>query len=360
MKLLATLLMISCSWSLLAQVELDQELKLLQTPQENDLTKLLGRNSDDIVSEVEINHFIINYFLGLPNGIVTLVEAGESFDNLIAAGATTDDILNSGLFGPCDGTFDIDSDDPIEAARAIGLCHSLVSAEWVSPDGSPPANDPDFDIGHGIKEQFGTNVNQTEGEQFLILSTGTARDPADPGYQADYDKGYVNNYPAGFPYNHPSCGPSDQPQDGIGLKVVLDVPSFATVLSFDYRFYTHDFPNWLCALNNDQPIVSFSPDPGGTNPAGNVLIDANGHPVNVNSQDVITFCDPGLTGYACASGLNDLIGTGFDTEGGSEWITINVPVVGNTTIEVIFAIWDARDGVLASSILIDNARWGAN
>ena len=358
MRMSIFLLVFLISSYLSGQVEIDQNVKITQADEDNTLTKLLGRQLDGTLAEREINNFVINYFLGLPNGITTLVNAGESFENLLAAGASATDILNSSLFGPCDNGILLDTDDPIEAANALGLCHSLVSAAWVLPDGSPPPVNPNFSLGHGILSSFGPNVSVKEGEHMLALSSGTARTPLDAGYQADFDKGYVNNRPTGFPFIDPVCTALLEAHDGVALKVELFVPVFATGFSFEYKYYTHDFPFLICGGFVDQPAVIVSPSPAGSIPPGNVLYDSNGFPSNVNSSEIITVCTPGVViGYPCPSAISELTGTGFEGHGASDWQTVSVAAQGNTTIEVTFAIWDSGDGVLASSLLLDNWKW---
>lgn len=342
---------------LTGQVEVEKPVKLTEIATDNELSKLLGRQVDGTLAERDIADFIINYFLGLPNGIVTLVNAGESFENLITAGATTTEILNSGLFGPCDDGLSIDSDDPLHAAYAIGMCYGLVAAEWLLPDGSAPPVNPNFSVGHGVLSSFGTNVNPQQGNRILALSTGTARAPSDAGYQADLNKGYLCNRPAGFPYVDPVCPQLGQGQDGIALKVSINVPSFATGFTFDYKYYTHDFPGILCTSFVDQPAVIVNPVPGGSVPPGNLLYDSSNVPVNANSQEIISFCTSGGTGYACPNGTSELNNTGFEVNGASEWITVSNPATGNTMIDVTFTIWDSGDGQLTSTLLIDNWLW---
>ena len=51
------------------------------------------------------------------------------------------------------------------------------------------------------------------------------------------------------------------------------------------------------------------------------------------------------------------MGTGFESNGGTEWMETHVPVEPNTTIQIRFAIWDSGDCVYTSTILLDNWQW---
>ena len=84
----------------------------------------------------------------------------------------------------------------------------------------------------------------------LALSTGTARRPTDPGYIAvsGFNKGITDAFPAGFPKAIPACPgvKTGTPHDGVGLEVSLRAPSNAHGFSFDFNFYTYEWPGWLC------------------------------------------------------------------------------------------------------------------
>jgi hypothetical protein len=119
---------------------------------------------------------------------------------------------------PCDTGLSLASQDPMDAAKAIGLCKpategwGLVSAEWLLPDGNPwdevgSALYAAYHLGHGIVPDFGPMMHVQEGKNLLALSTGTARRPLDAGYIAPTGagKGYSTGTPPGYPKGWPSC-----------------------------------------------------------------------------------------------------------------------------------------------------------
>jgi hypothetical protein len=248
---------------------------------------------------------------------------------------------------PCDGGFTLDSTDPLEAAKALGICEGVQSAEWVLPDGSAAPAGPSYNVGHGLLADFGTNVLPQEGSALLGLSSGTARDANDPGFGGvvAYNKGYTHALPAGFPVTTPSCPtPSTTGYDGVALKVTVQVPAGVTGLSFDWKYYTFEYPEWVCTSYVDQAAVLLD--------GGNVLLTGSGDPVNSNTP--MEVCS------GCVLGTADLMGTGFDAlndSGATDWHAVTMSATAGGTYELVFTIWDSSDSAFDSTILFDNWQW---
>lgn len=277
-----------------------------------------------------------------------------------------------GACDSCDASLALDSSDPAAAAAAIGICRNLVSAKWVLPDGSPPTGLSTFDVGHGLLSAFGPNVTPRAGSRLLALSTGTARAPTDVGYQSPsgFDKGYTCTPPIGFPKESTSCPgvATGQPHDGAALELKLTVPAGATGLAFDYKFYTFEWPDYICSTFNDVFVTLLSPTPPGL-PDGNIAADLLGNPVSVNGVFIEACgcsggppCMAGGTSFSCPLGASDLVGTGFIDDmgvihGATGWRTASGAVTAGSQVTLRFAIWDSGDGVLDSTVLLDNFRW---
>lgn len=279
----------------------------------------------------------------------------------------------AGVCDPCDAGLAVDTNDPLEAAAALGICGGVTDAQWVLPDGAVPPVDPDYDLGHGLLDGFGPNVNPQEGNLLLGLSSGSARQPTDPGYQSpqDFDKGYSCGHPTGFPKESPACPgvTTGEPHDGAALELTLQVPPTAQGLSFDFNFYTYEWPQYICSAYNDFFVAILDPLPAGQTD-GNISFDSQGNPVSVNNS-LLEVCDcaggpPCVTGgktFNCSLGAAELLGTGFgvDTEGtdhaATGWLRTTAPVAPGTTITLRFGIYDSGDGILNSSVLLDNFRW---
>lgn len=263
---------------------------------------------------------------------------------------------------PCDSGILLAEQDPVFVAQAIGICDGLVSATWVYPNGTPDTGVTNFPLGHGVLTAFGANNAPREGAALVVLSSGAARTPANPGYVAVFDKGYVTTVPAGFPNAAAGCpAASAFGNDGIGLEVVLVVPAGVSAFKFDHAFFSRDYPFFVCTQYVDQAGALVT---GATGlPAlTNVLRDASNNPM-VPSTTSIRAClanqdTTGVENYPCPLGTSALTGTGFDNHGGSGWITIsNLAVTAGDTVRIRFMIWDSGDGISDSSLLIDGFAW---
>ena len=263
------------------------------------------------------------------------------------AGGGTPPFVSS---NPCDTGLLLADADPVSAAHAIGVCDGLETASWIRPDGTAPTLDATFHRGHGILPDFGTNNAAREGAALLALSSGAARRPVDPGFQTNFDKGLTSGFPVGFPVDNPACpgvvtGP---PHDGIGLSVVLHVPPGVVGFSFDYFFLTQDHPSFECSAFSDvAAAIVLRPAIAPTN----VLLDPAGRSMTASSVSMRS-CT------SCPLGTAALTGTGFESGGGTDWMTTGlVTATPGDVIEVQFMIWDSGDGAQDSTLLLDGFHW---
>ena len=285
----------------------------------------------------------------------------------------------------CDQGLDIADLDPMTVLKAVDLCKlstgpkdwGVVSAAWVLADGSPPsaANLENFHLGHGFLPAFGANVKVRAGARMLALSSGTARNPEDPGYKdvGGFNKNYVGSHPTGFPKESPACpGTSTgEPHDPTGVEVKIRVPSNAHGFSFDFDFFTYEWPGFICSPFNDFFVALLSPVPKGQLD-GNISFDSQGNPVSVNNAflevcgcegNPPAACSAGGKSFSCALGDTDLIGTGFGFDtGGSDhastgWLQTTAPVEPGKDITLRWAVYDSGDGSLDTTTLIDNWKW---
>ncbi len=260
---------------------------------------------------------------------------------------------------PCDAGLAIGDLDPMKGAAAIGLCktagmadklHGVISAAYVRANGAPASPGPAV----GLLDNFGPNVKPREGSAILGLSAGRARDATDPdncGKLSCYGLG-AGTPPPGFPQDVPSCSGSNTINDDVGLEVVVRAPTNATGYSFDFDFYSFEYPEWVCTSFNDQFIALVDPPPMGSI-NGNVSFDSKKNPVSVNIA-FFDVCD------GCALGTGEMEGTGFnnwDDAGATSWLVTQAPVKGGETIKVRFAIWDTGDSSWDSTVLVDNFKW---
>lgn len=284
-----------------------------------------------------------------------------------ACGVGCAGICDGGSCQACDTALTINSDDPLDAARAMGLCADVISARWAYPDGSAPDVTANFQLGHGNLTGFGPNVLPRQGAQLLSLSSGTARAPSDPDYQtpSGFSKGYSTAHPVGFPKESPACPgtTTGTPYDGIGLELELQVPDWAEGLSFDFTFYTYEWPGWICSTYNDFFIASLDPIPPGQTD-GNISFDSAGNPISVNNALLSVCgcaggppCSAGGKTFDCPGGTAELQSTGFENNAATGWLSTTAPVEPGTVVTLRLSVYDSGDGVLDSTTLIDNFRW---
>jgi hypothetical protein len=320
------------------------------------------------------------------------------------------DVPKDGIDEDCDGTPDdepsgcdtmavLDSTDPFNAALAIDLCRKttetatgkqrtwgVVDATYVAPDGSDNCaseasgaggsclGNANFPLGHGNLTKLGVNAPQNGGSHMLGLSSGTARDPTDAGYQGvatgscdgvgGYDKGFTVNAAAGFPAPAPACPgvTAGQPHDGTALRVVIRVPTNAQSFTFNSNFFTPEFPAWVCTEFNDAFVVEMAPAPKGASTGGNVAFDTGGNPISVNNA-LVQVCTAGTAGgktFSCPLGPAQLASTGFTGHAATGWLQTQVnidPSLKGKDITLLFAIWDSGDACLDSTALVDNFTW---
>jgi hypothetical protein len=295
----------------------------------------------------------------------------------VAGGGDEDcDSTTNNVPAPCDEVIALDTNSAVEAVKAIDLCKQLVNekdwgiyaATWVMPDATPvpAASEQNYHLGHGVLPDFGPQVPPRAGKRLLALSSGTARTPEDPGYQSggSYSKGYASAHAPGFPKETAVCGVSTgSANDAAVLNVGIRVPTNARGFSYDFSFYAHDFPAFVCTTYNDSFFTIFEPLLAGQ-PDGNIAYDELGNPVTLNGANFRACacdggppCGAGGKMYTCPLGDLPLLGTGFESRGATGWLTTTVPVEPGTNISLRWGVYDATDGIGDVTVILDNWRW---
>jgi hypothetical protein len=300
---------------------------------------------------------------------------------------------------PCDTGLALTDVDPNDGAKAIELCaqatatdrkYGVISAAYVRADGTPFAS-PGLQV--GIQSAFGSDVHVQGGESMLVMSSGYARTVGQAG-ACDGISCEINataTPPPGFPEDDPACPPTPKIADDVALQLQIRVPTNATGYSFNFKFYSFEYPDWVCDTSgyNDQFIALVTPPPTGAfvpsgSTGGNISFDSNGHPVSVN-MGFFDVCDPttpqrfashckatagatcpALPSPYCPLGVGELAGTGFDVwhssvgpAGATRWLQTQAPAQPGSIITIQFTIWDAGNQEFDSTVLVDNVQWVA-
>jgi hypothetical protein len=281
----------------------------------------------------------------------------------------------------CDLALAVEDPDPQHGAAAIDICQvatngtwGLVNASYARANGQPTA----ANLSVGILSHFGQAVNVQKGERMLALSSGNGRTPSDPGAcgQGSCSNSGAGTPPPGFPAQVAGCSGGSNINDDIALNLTLKAPTNATGYKFKFKFYSIEFPEFVCTSYNDQFIALVTPPPMGAID-GNISFDSASNPVSVNiaffdvcePNDIDLFasvcggCKPAPNPY-CPSGIAELQGNGFDgawgDAGGTSWLQTTAPVQPGQDFEIRFAIWDVGDTALDSTVVIDAFEWIAN
>lgn len=260
---------------------------------------------------------------------------------------------------PCDSGLAIDDFNAMDGAKAIDLCDTttlqekkpgLIEAAYVRANGQTATPSPAV----GLLSAFGSNVTPRAGQRMLGLSTGRARDVNDPGAcgSASCSEYGSGSPPAGIPQTVSGCPHSQEIVDDISLRVKVRAPTNATGFSFDFTFYTFDYPEWPCSSFNDQFVALLDPAIEGTIDGNTALVDF-GNPVTVNTS-FLQVCS------GCALGSSELGGTGFGSwndAGATSWLRTTVPLYPGSIFTVQFLIYDVGAYDVDSTTLVDNFRW---
>jgi trimeric autotransporter adhesin len=172
----------------------------------------------------------------------------------------------------------------------------------------------------------------TEGDSFAILSTGRARQSAAPNRTGSRTTvlGGTNN---------------SKGWDMVRLSLTLNRPAAAQCLSFDFAFYSEEFPEGA-GLPAYPYNDTFTAESGGTS----LTIAGN----QVTAPRNFAFLPSGQPVSATTADLQPNTLTTYD--GGTQLMRALTPVSGQQ-VELVFTIQDIGDSKFDSSVFLDNVRW---
>jgi hypothetical protein len=279
-------------------------------------------------------------------------------------------------------------------AQAIGICQQAAGTKWgvvsaAYQKGYNTATGPAAGQ-HGILPKFGNVIKPREGLMLGVLSSGSATEnDSDNGPFFKGTKSGMQGLsltgggpaPAGYPKATPGCPAlGSVVNDMIDVKITIKVPANAKGFSFDFDFFSGEWPEYVCTPYNDSFVAFLKSAAFNNGTADNISFDTNKNPVSVNNAFFQVCTDQATTGCqgggtkktaACPLGTGDLQGTGFadpgtycdqgvnNTAGGGAtgWLTTQAPVQPGETITLEFMIWDTGDNAWDSSVLVDNFQW---
>jgi hypothetical protein len=292
--------------------------------------------------------------------------------------------------------------DAEDFAKAIGICataakdgYGLISAKFTRGTGTSQSA---IDDQHGILPKFGDVIKPREGSKIGVLSTGYAQEfNGSPNRRfggenlagEDSSKDWMSNgdLPSGFPKKAGSCEQAEDVHDVIAVELKLKAPKNASGVRFDLNFFSSEWPAYICSMFNDGFIAYLDAKGFNNGTPDNMSFDGKKNPISVNNgffdrctPNVDTGCAPGAqpSTSQCPGGPKELAGTGYgvtgkwcevyaligaggndtSTNGGATgWLTSSAPVAAGEEFTLTFYLWDTGDGVLDSSVLLDNFKW---
>ena len=190
--------------------------------------------------------------------------------------------------------------------------------------------------GHTTFSQVASNFPQ-EGESYLTLSSGCAGSALDPDDDGDFSCDISGDGPG-------------EATDIVRMELELNVPSGASTVQFDLKYLSEEFPEFVGTEYNDAFVVetgqsTFTVDSNFNLVApDNLVFDGNGDPITINTT--------GATGMTSGGS----VGTTYD--GGTSVLTTTVQLPSDqSTVKLIFSIFDVSDQIYDSTIFLDNMRF---
>jgi hypothetical protein len=241
------------------------------------------------------------------------------------------------------------------------------------------------------------------GDSLAILATGMASGVGDEGFIGDNSLAlsrspvsapaiFLDAHGGELSTNSACPSATGLVYDSIQLRLRLRVPSNAQGFSYDFRFWSREYPNFLCTRFNDFFVALLDSQHPLIPADRNISFDVAGDPVSINSAFFSTchalscgdpiqwglrptrdtnddgcvdslFCDEEQTCSgplgSCSDGAEELEFYVFDSRhaGATSWLRTSAPVVPGEIITLEFHLWDTSDGHLDSMVLLDNFRW---
>ncbi|MCO4770105.1 MAG: choice-of-anchor L domain-containing protein [Deltaproteobacteria bacterium] len=199
-----------------------------------------------------------------------------------------------------------------DLVAAMDIPSNLLAGGISTPNSSPTM----FDVRSSLGNFSAQNAPTT-----ALLSTGN-----------------VDNITQLQDYDYPGSGADTSAGDHATIQFDLAVPQYANSFSFNFNFFSREYPEWVGQAYNDTFEVWLDSQ----SYQGQIVFDAFGNPVTVNNA-LFAVTNP-----------TQLVGTGFDQDGATGWVTTIAPCTGGETMSISFEVYDVADGVWDSAVMIDN------
>jgi hypothetical protein len=177
----------------------------------------------------------------------------------------------------------------------------------------------------------------TEGSTFFVISSGfVASAPNPPNANTCCTSGLLDGLD------------NSEGEDLVSISFEMTPPASAQCLSFDFKFFSEEFPDFVGGSFNDTflaetPTSTFTIAEGNVTAPNNVAFDSNANPITINSVFGMSLANASGTTY----------------NGATPTLTTDVPIaLGSESVTIVFSIMDLGDSGYDSTAFIDNVRWG--
>lgn len=280
--------------------------------------------------------------------------------------------------------------DAEKLAQAMDICEGLISAELLLADGSPlPQHANSTICGHNLTiispaEQFAVleslgnvvkpidfKLEDVVNKNMVVLSSGKAMGIENEGHSDCV--GTEVEAPAVFLDAHHGVLPSStvceserkdtRANDSIMLRLKLKAPKTANSFSFQFKFFSKEYPRFVCDDYNDFFLALVDSPNNKEIPADrNVAFDKDKNPISVNNA-FFTECDKDACDSSknkgcssCSGGSDSLRGYYASSDAGAtSWLQTTVPVAAGEEFTLDLIIFDAGQ---KSSNSVTNSGYG--
>ncbi|MEX1362960.1 MAG: choice-of-anchor L domain-containing protein, partial [Nannocystaceae bacterium] len=132
------------------------------------------------------------------------------------------------------------------------------------------------------------------------------------------------------------------------IRIVADVPITNNSVSYDFAFFSTEYPFYFGSAFNDMYIGWLESESW----TGNISFDSAGNPISLNAG-FLDFRDDG-------GALPEFAGTCMRQHAGTTWLNSTAPVTPGETITLVLAVFDLSDSILDSYVFLDNFGWGCD
>ncbi len=273
--------------------------------------------------------------------------------------------------------------DALKLAQAMDICvtgasetgaSGLISAQLLHADGSPLEKSCNTSICGSatnispsqqvsVVNKLGNtpSIAPLSGNTMAILSSGKATGSENTGAkdcmgsEVSVPSVYLNAHGGKLPKSSLcSNGGGTKANDSMMLRLKFHAPANAAGFKFRFKFFSKEFPNYVCSDYNDFFLALLSSQHPDIPADHNISFDTAGNPVSVNNAFFTecdlsacknnTNCSQTINSSTCSDGSAN-VKAYFDTTGAgaTRWLETAAPIVPGEVFTLDLIIFDAGD-----------------